>query len=303
LIDTSRLAARRQRCKNNCILLISFGAILLWCRFSFANEIGCAFQPKKFEFVGTAAEQALCLLRPVGRAGKFGQSFGTLPSPLSEIVGHPVTITKERFRTFIAHNSIQETVLGGSLDNPISRGNGNDPDRQEAVYFVIHDTSYPNFLGQPFPNDIDTDSWEPNHLDHYKPVAHVFISRTGASKTFHDFATPFRATKFEVQELGKPGKGMFLHVENVQPRRSSPGAPSGNDISAPSPGLTTPQLNRLALVYVAASIRRGEWLIPAYHAVIDMEEPNGHDDPQNFDLFLWAAQLGSILDSLSERSP
>jgi hypothetical protein len=40
----------------------------------------------------------------------------------------------------------------------------------------------------------------------------------------------------------------------------------------------------LALLYLTASVRRGRWLIPAFHAVLDARFLEGHDDPQHFDM-------------------
>jgi hypothetical protein len=57
-----------------------------------------------------------------------------------------------------------------------------------------------------------------------------------------------------------------------------------NDRVAPRPGFTPAQYDRLALLYVAASVRHGRWLIPAFHAVLDSYFAEGHDDPQNFDM-------------------
>jgi len=71
---------------------------------------------------------------------------------------------------------------------------------------------------------------------------------------------------------------------------------------APEPGFSVPQLDRLALLYVAASVRRGKCLIPAFHGVIDDEFGiRAHDDPQHFDLELWALRLQALLDELSSR--
>ena len=47
-------------------------------------------------------------------------------------------------------------------------------------------------------------------------------------------------------------------------------------------GLTSPKIQpahreRLALVYIAASIRRGIWMIPAFHAAIDAGIADAHD--------------------------
>lgn len=64
-------------------------------------------------------------------------------------------------------------------------------------------------------------------------------------------------------------KGLFLNVEQVQPRRSDQNASANNDALAPIPDFTDIQLDRLALVYVAASVRCGKWLIPVFHASVD----------------------------------
>lgn len=114
-----------------------------------------------------------------------------------------------------------------------------------------------------------------------------------------DFSIPWRATKLEVLELGARSRGRFLHTECIQPRRSDLDAPSGNDLIAPSPGFSDKQLQRLALVYIAASLRRGQWLIPAFHAVIDSGLADGHDDPQHFDLSAWALSIQRILDNVA----
>ena len=56
-----------------------------------------------------------------------------------------------------------------------------------------------------------------------------------------------------------------------------------NDAQSPNPAFTPAQYDRLALLYVIASVRSQHWLIPAYHAALDADIPNGHDDPLNFD--------------------
>jgi hypothetical protein len=91
---------------------------------------------------------------------------------------------------------------------------------------------------------------------------------------------------------------LLLHVEFIQPRRGAPGH-RRNDIAAPTPGFTAVQYDRLALVYMLASVRAGQWLIPAFHAVIDSDIRGGHDDPQNFDLDAFAHSLEMLLDRLS----
>jgi hypothetical protein len=45
-------------------------------------------------------------------------------------------------------------------------------------------------------------------------------------------------------------------------------------------------------------VRRGAWLIPAFHAAVDAGIPEAHDDPQNFDLARWAERLRTLLAEL-----
>ena len=55
--------------------------------------------------------------------------------------------------------------------------------------------------------------------------AHVVVNRAGGMLVDHDFAIPWRETKFE-QAANFDGalKGLFLHIELIQPRRSGPRA-------------------------------------------------------------------------------
>ena len=55
------------------------------------------------------------------------------------------------------------------------------------------------------------------------------------------------------------------------------------------------QYEKLALLYLAASIRRGTFLIPAYHSAIDAGIKDAHDDPQNFELEKFANHIKSLL--------
>ena len=82
------------------------------------------------------------------------------------------------------------------------------------------------------------------------------------------------------------------------PRRGDPAGGARNDAIAPEPGFTRAQYRRLAEAYVAASLRAGMWLVPAYHATLDNGLPDGHDDPQNFDLPAWDAELAAVLSQL-----
>jgi len=185
----------------------------------------------------------------------------------------------------------------------VSRAEDNNPLAPEARYFVIHDTSGPNYGRRAFPDNIDTSS-KINDLTNYVCAdgwgkAHVVINRTGDMLLDHDFAVPWRETKFEraVDFVGTL-KGLFLHVEMIQPRRSAPGTRSRNDAQPPDPSFTTVQYDRLALLYTVASVRAGHWLTPAFHAAIDAGIRDGHDDPMGFDVESFAASLELLMEKL-----
>jgi hypothetical protein len=260
----------------------------------------CRFDVARLTFVGTPADQAACLLRHVGPGGVLADAPAVLPAALAARLDRPTGID----RTRLARNPRVRRLspeLADHLDEPVSRGNDNDPSATLARYFVIHDTSEPYFGPAPaFPPDIDV-SDAVNDLRHYlgpDAVAHVFINRRGEVVVGHDLGAPWRATKLESKVIGLPAKGLFLHVENQQPRRADPAGPTGNDRIAPVPGLTAAQYDSLALVYVIASVRAGRWLIPAFHAAIDEGLPDAHDDPQNFDLAAFDRAVTGWIETL-----
>lgn len=251
----------------------------------------------------SSIDQSRCLLRPVLKGAVLGPVRTTLPDTLGKILAtSSMSISRDQYRRYLSLKGISEAEIGGSLDSPVSQANNNAAQGEPVRYFIIHDTSTPNYLGAPFPADIDASSWEGNRLNRWlkgEPLAHVFISRTGGSVTPIDFSQPWRSTAYESKVCGLPCKGLFLGVELVQPRRSDPSGSAENDMLAPTNGFTEPQLERLAVVYIAASVRRGKWLIPAFHAVLDTDVPGGHDDPQNFDLERWDRQLAKVMAAVA----
>jgi hypothetical protein len=266
-----------------------------------AQDTRCRFIDSSLTFVGSPLEQAKCLLRPVKMYGKLGEALQNLPSPLDTLIGRPVKLEGASLQRYLSVHQIAEEEIGGSLADPVSRAKNNDPHAPFARYFVIHDVSTPNYLNAPFPANINEATWKWNNLQRWKENsrAHIYVNRVGKSVTSWNFKTAGRATKFETKILGQKSKGLFLHVELVQPRRRDPNGGAQNDAIAPTPGFTEPQLDRLALVYLAASVRNGHWMIPAFHAALDTGIPDAHDDPQNFDLTQWAARLGVLLTAIA----
>ncbi len=96
---------------------------------------------------------------------------------------------------------------------------------------------------------------------------------------------------------------MFVHTELSQPRQGDPKGRKGNDSIAPEPGFTQGQYERLALLYVAASLEHGTWMVPAYHCCLDSGMVDGHDDPQNFKLNEWAKRLDGLLKQIQTVQP
>lgn len=264
----------------------------------------CGFDPVSQSFAGTPAQQAACLTRDVQKAGILSDE--TITPFLAGIVGTPAPGV-DAVQALLDARGIPPEAVGGALARPVS-----------ARYFIIHDTSTPNCSeagasGCPvrgeFPPDRDAESWVFNRTfgGHPKPfpdrAAHAMTNRVGGSITEVDFADRIATTKFETCVDVTEKAGVFIGVENIQPRIGSPAIPAdgkkANDVDAPTPGFTSAQYRRLALLYVVASARRGQWLIPAFHAVLDQFYADGHDDPQHFDMAAFSAEVEALSDALS----
>ena len=269
----------------------------------FVNSMGpCQFDPTTLRFAGTPTDQARCLMRGMDRTRNLDPALPSLPAALANRIGSTMGLPpRGALARYLASRPDLEAQFGVYLAAPLSRADDNDPEAPTARYFVIHDTSAPRYGRRAFPDDINTIS----HINNLKNFAcedgwgkaHVVVSRTGAMLLDHDFQIPWRETKFE-QAANFIGalKGLFVHVELVQPRRSARGA--HNDARSPDPAFTVPQYDALALLYTIASVRGGKWLIPAFHAAIDGDIRNGHDDPLNFDIASFAESLDRVVEML-----
>ena len=288
-----------ERWLSGCVAV--FALLALPVSLADAGTTGvCRFDRSALTFAGTPVEQARCLLRPVEKWGKIRPASPDLSPWLAERVGKAVDVASKVLRERLRSLQISEAAVGGSLEAPVSRARGGEADAPLARYFVIHDTSAPWIGNEEFPADID---WSPavNNLAHYagpNAVAHLFVNRKGDTLAGHDLSTPWRATKLETQAVGVPAKGLFLHVELVQPRRRDPRGGPKNDAIAPMPGFTPAQYEKLALLYVVASVRAGRWLVPAFHATLDEGISDAHDDPQHFDLAQFGTAVSDFVGAL-----
>jgi hypothetical protein len=260
----------------------------------------CNFNVETLSFAGNAVEQAACLIRPVSSWAHLGPPLEELPQALSVRIGGSVPVPDRAALTTLIDATGLPPQFAEGLGGDVSHARDGDAVSPMARYFVIHDTSGPRVAS--FPSNLD-DNVKINNLERFScsdsaEIAHAFINRRGGVFFGHDFGVPWRATKFErAVDFGTDLKGLFLHVELIQPRRR--GDRRGHDIAAPTPGFTAAQYQRLALLYTIASVRAGKWLVPAFHAVIDSGIRGGHDDPQHFELEAFARALDGIKEQLT----
>jgi len=265
------------------------------------NRGECDFNLDSLEYRGTPVEQAKCLMRGLDDTRNLGP-LQNLPDALASRIGRDTGLpSRESLSAYLSKQNLED--LAAHLWQPVSRALDNNPEAPAARYFVIHDTSGPNYGHRSFPDDVDSTARFNNLKNFYCAdgwgKAHVVINRSGDMIVDHDFAVPWRETKFEraVDFVGTL-KGLFLHVEMIQPRRSAPGYSRHNDAQPPSPSFTAAQYDRLALLYTIASVRAGHWLVPAFHAAIDADIRNGHDDPRSFDVDHFANSLTLLIEKL-----
>jgi hypothetical protein len=268
----------------------------------------CGFNAAQRTFAGTPAEQAKCLLRtPTVARTALRQT--DVPAKLMALVGTSTQPTVAEVRDYLAVRHIEEADVGGPIGSSIT-----------ADYFVIHDTSTPNcsedgacpVLGE-FPININSADWSENRtFNHHKPLgpgqrkaAHVVTNRVGGSITEVDLKDHLSHVKFDYCVEKEKKDKLFVGVENIQPRIGRPAIPKRgtkpNDFIAPTPGFSEAQYERLALIYIVASARRGHWLIPAYHVVLDWYFSDGHDDPQNFELPRFSDHVSAIAGAMAPR--
>ena len=270
-----------------------------------AEEIGeCRFDRDTLTFAGSPVEQATCLLRKVEQMG--AKRDQPLPEVIRNLLESPTAPTEAMKQAALAQFPEPYRAYAAKYaDAPVSQTEAGVP----LLYYVIHDTSTPFYANEPFPKDVHND-WKVNDFTPYmdgtfarQPVAHIFLNRVGQIWAGHEFIEPWRATKLESRVVGPAARGRFVHIETVQPRRFLPGATSRGQTEGPQPGFSAEQYRRLAALYVYVSARAGRWLIPGFHATVDSGIPDAHDDPQNFELERFAAELDALVNPQPRKQP
>jgi hypothetical protein len=260
----------------------------------------CGFNSETLSFRGTPAQQAMCLMRGMDATRNLAPTLEGLPPGLAKRIGETTGLPSREVLSAYLSKLDLEWSFAAYLWQPTSHARDNDPDAPAAKFFVIHDTSGPYYGHRAFPDDINVNP-KVNNLQSFAcsdewGKAHVVLNRMGDMLLNHDFSIPWRETKFEqAAEFGGALKGLFVHIEMIQPRRAGAG---GGDGHSPDPAFTQAQYDRLAILYTIASARAERWLIPAFHAALDADIPNGHDDPLNFKVDSFADSLDRLIEKL-----
>ena len=264
----------------------------------------CAFDLEALAFGGTPAEQAKCLLNPVQPVGRLGPPLSELPAVLAGKIGGTVDLpSRETLRKWLTERNLDDP-LGASLTRAVSqaRENERNPAAGDLLRHPRHQHAELSAACR------GRAAWTPIRRSTISSA--IVAATTSSARTCSSTAqaqscshmtsrVPWRATKFEMAtNFGSALKGLFLHIELIQPRRRDPKFGRGNDYLAPQPGFTPAQYDALAVVYTVASVRAGFWMIPAFHAVLDEGIRNKHDDPQNFELDAFAGSFERLLIEL-----
>jgi hypothetical protein len=270
------------------------------------SVLASKFDIATMRFAGDQATQARYLMRPVYYGGRLGDTLTFLPPFIDSLMLDVLpVITRDELRNYIAETDIDSMDIGGDISRPLSQTKSGI----QAGYFIIHDAS--NLMNPAYKNFspiVNSTKWYHNQIWRQKNFkwAHAFINRFGESITCNDFEKAVYATKFEksIQNpyVGDTCVGNFIHIENIQPRRSTRRRRPYNDLIAISPGFTDKQYERLALLYLTASTRKEGWLIPSFHAVIDEGIKDAHSDPQNFEMNKWVKNIQNLYHRIKQES-
>ena len=188
------------------IVIASCDAVLAGCKpyhfrppFFIKSMGACAFDPETLSYAGTPVQQAMCLMRGMDASRNLASLLTSLPAALASRIGLTTGLpSRATLSNYLAEQGL-EGELGDYLWLPASHAHNNDLDSPMARYFVIHDTSGPNYGHRSFPDDID-ESPKINDLRNFNcpdgwGKAHVVVNRSGDMIVDHDFAIPWRETK------------------------------------------------------------------------------------------------------------
>ena len=122
----------------------------------FVKSMGeCSFDAETLSYAGTPVQQAMCLMRGMDATRNLLPPLHSLPPALAKRVGQTTPLPSRAVLADYLATLGLEGEFGDFLWSPVSRAHDNDVAAPIARYFVIHDTSGPNFGRRSFPDDID----------------------------------------------------------------------------------------------------------------------------------------------------
>ena len=127
----------------------------------------CDFNLDLLEYRGTPVEQAKCLMRSLDQTRNLGPPLDSLPDALASRIGRDSGLpSRETLSAYLSKQDL-EWDFAAHLWQPVSRAEDNNPEVPAARYFVIHDTSGPNYGHRSFPDDIEISTAKFNNLKNY----------------------------------------------------------------------------------------------------------------------------------------
>jgi len=105
----------------------------------------CSFDAETLSYAGTPVQQAMCLMRGMDATRNLLPPLHSLPPALAKRVGQTTELPSRAVLADYLATLGLEGEFGDFLWSPVSRAHDNDVAAPIARYFVIHDTSGPNF--------------------------------------------------------------------------------------------------------------------------------------------------------------
>jgi hypothetical protein len=120
----------------------------------FLKNMGeCDFNLDSLEYRGTPVEQAKCLMRSLDQTRNLGPPLDSLPDALASRIGRDSGLPSREILSAYLSKQDLEWDFAAHLWQPVSRAEDNNPQAPAARYFVIHDTSGPNYGHRSFPDE------------------------------------------------------------------------------------------------------------------------------------------------------
>jgi hypothetical protein len=144
------------------MLLAPLDAVFAGCKpdhfkaLFFIKSLGaCSFDSQTLSFTGTPVQQAMCLMRGMDSTRNLVPPLRSLPPALTGRIGQTTGLPSRTVLSDYLATLGLEGEFGDFLWSPVSRAHDNQFEAPMARYFVIHDTSGPNFGRRSLPEDID----------------------------------------------------------------------------------------------------------------------------------------------------